>query len=154
MSVNVEYQLYQFKLPIGDWSEDGHGHCEEFLIHSRKPVEYVREAHYTIEEKSGINIHELCDDMGENQIDESDPVYQQLKDCGFDWENVDYWDDLYWLAPQDMADVWVCLLNYADDSLHLERVNDEIPMLPFYGVIEVDGKQRHIEFVGYGCWDQ
>ena len=148
-----EQQLYKFKLPIGDWSEDGHGQWEEFLIHSAKPVEYVREVHYTIEEKSGIDIHKFCDDMGENHISKSDPVYQQLKDIGFDWENIDYWDDEYWLSPQDMADVWVFLLNYADDTIHLERVNDPIPMLPFYGVQESDGKQRHIEFVGYGCWN-
>jgi hypothetical protein len=145
-----ETQLYKFTLPIGDWSEDGHGKCEHFLVQSAKPVEYVREVHYTIEEKSGINIHELCDDMDENHIPKSNPIYQQLKDIGFNWEDVDYWDDEYWLSPRDMANVWICLLNYCDEKLHLQRAYGEIPMLPFYGM---DGAGRHIDFVGYGCWD-
>ena len=52
--------MYQFKLPIGDWSSDGHCVCEYYLVSSNRPVEEVREAHYKINEKTGIDIESEC----------------------------------------------------------------------------------------------
>ena len=37
---------HSFALPIGDWSGDGHGHCEWFTVRSNKPLEDVRKAHF------------------------------------------------------------------------------------------------------------
>ena len=40
--------MYKFVIPIGDWSEDGHGKHDDYVVTSNKPVEAVREAHYRI----------------------------------------------------------------------------------------------------------
>lgn len=37
---------YKFKIPIGDWSGDGHSKHEDYLIESNKPVEQVRELYF------------------------------------------------------------------------------------------------------------
>jgi len=149
---NDVQQLYEFKLPIGDWSADGHGKCEYFLVHSAKPVAYVREVHYTIKDKTGVDIHNLCDEYGVDFIRKADPEYQLLKDMGFDWTSItdmeNHLQEIH-LSPEDMAELWVFLLNYCDEDLDLRIINDPIPWLPFYGH---DDKDRHIEFVGYGVF--
>lgn len=51
--------MYQFRLTIGDWSGDGHGKSEDFVISSNAPVEKVREAHYKIEDTTGVDIENI-----------------------------------------------------------------------------------------------
>lgn len=36
---------YTIKIPIGDWSDDGHGKCEVFEIESNYPVKDLQEAY-------------------------------------------------------------------------------------------------------------
>lgn len=44
-------EQYRFTIPIGDWSDDGHGKCEYFQFSSNLPVEEVREAYFVALEK-------------------------------------------------------------------------------------------------------
>lgn len=141
---------YIFRLPIGDWSDDGHGDCEYYYIKSTKPVEEVREAHFLIEEKTGVNIHKICNDYENSYV--SADIFNKLLELGFnDGVLGDYvidGDNEVFLEAKDMSDIWLFLLNQTDPELKLEAAYHKEPeMLPFYGF---DEKGRHIGQVGYG----
>ena len=53
------------------------------------------------------------------------------------------------LPVDDMAELWLALLQLADPELQLEIVPDTIPMLSFSGR---DEQGRHIGEVGYGLF--
>lgn len=138
--------MYKFRLAIGDWSCDGHGIHEDFTVLSNMPVEAVREAHYKIEEKTGIRIEEICSEYEEDEI-EAEKV-QIIKELGFNFENSTGLGDGI-TNPAEMARLWIFLLQKADPSLKLEIVPNDMPTLHFYGF---DDQSRHIGFVGYGLF--
>lgn len=137
--------MYHFCMPIGDWSSDGHGAVENFLVSSNKPVAEVREAHYKIPEVTGINIEEICNMYEEDCIQPA--VMSKLWDLG--WEIKYGIPDANMPAAQDMANLWAFLLMKADPALKLQIVDEESSMLPFYGY---DNKGRHISGIGYGLF--
>lgn len=141
---------HEFSMPIGDWSDDGHGQCEYYIFKSNKPIEAVREAHFKIKEATGIDIEKICDRYQESTI--KPDVMEQLKSLHFDFENKEGDEDFSdnHPYPQGMARLWAFLLQKADLELILEQVEDNRPMLVFYGF---DEKKRHISGPGYGLFD-
>jgi hypothetical protein len=142
---------YLFTLPIGDWSDDGHGQCDYYHVESNKPIEDIREAHFKIKEATGIDIHSIANEYEENMVYEDNPIIAYLKSKGvepgelFENDGNDYYAD-----SDGMARLWMMLLQDADPTLKLEMVPEQkIPMLAFYGF---DEKKRHIDFVGYGTF--
>lgn len=138
--------MYQIRLTIGDWSDDGHGHTADFIVNSNLPVEAVREAHFKIKETTGIDIESICSEYEEDEIDEE--TVEILKDMGFQFSNSTGMGDEI-TNPEEMAKIWVFLLQKADPNLKLEFQTDDIPNLNFYGF---DEKGRHIGSVGYGLF--
>lgn len=141
---------YLFTLPIGDWSDDGHGECDYYHIESNKPVEEVREAHFKIRDVTGIDIHEIANEYEVSYFDDEHPVIEyinnkinaskSLKECAQECS----------MTSKTMAELWVLLLQDADPTLELKMVEqNKVPMLSFYGF---DKKGRHISFVGYGTF--
>jgi len=124
-----------FVLPIGDWSGDGHGHCKDFRVEIDGSLEQAREAHFK-GCRDILDIHKVCGRYREHGYAEW-PEW-----CSFRPQDTD------WIEPEDMAELWVELLNKADPTLNARLLeSDSIPMLPFYGH---DEQGRHIRFVGYG----
>lgn len=139
--------MYLFKMEIGDWSGDGHEKCEETLVSSNAPVEYVRAAHFRMKEATGINIEELCSNYGDATIRKE--MADQLKRLGFVFAN-ETEDGEVLMNPDDMARLWVFLLQKTDPFLNLEiREKVDIPSIHFYGQ---DKQGRHIASVGYGLF--
>lgn len=142
---------YKIRLPIGDWSGDGHGQCSYYYIESNKPVEELREIHFKIKEVTGIDIHSICNEYND-QIDVE--TQQSLKDVGVSLDipdyDIDHEGNMY-LGPDDIKDIWICLLRKTDPTLILQESNVPFtPMLPFYGR---DKHKRHIGFVGHGVFN-
>jgi len=52
----MEQNKYKFKIPIGDWSDDGHGKYVDYFIESNKPVEEVRELYFQACDKIGFSL--------------------------------------------------------------------------------------------------
>ena len=138
--------MYQIRLTIGDWSDDGHGRTADFIVNSNQPVEEVREAHFKIQETTGVDIESICSEYEEDEIDEES--VEILKDMGFQFSNSTGMGDGI-TNPAEMARLWVFLLQKAEPNLKLEIQNDDIPNLHFYGL---DEKGRHISSVGYGLF--
>lgn len=134
--------MYKFRMSIGDWSNDGHGKHEDFVVESNAPVEVVREAHFVIKDVTGINIEKICRDYEDSSVPEE--IVDELKDIGFEFECP---GGTY---PEEMANLWIFLLQKANPVLELKIIKDKIPTLHFYGF---DEKKRHISFVGYGLFE-
>ena len=138
--------MYRFYMTIGDWSGDGHNQSEDFLIESNYPVERVREAHFQMENATGINIEEMCSEFEEDEIDLE--TVRKLKRRGFHFENRSGMGDGIISVPE-MARLWVFLLMKTDKDLKLEIIDDNTPTLHFFGY---DEQNRHIGDVGYGLF--
>ena len=137
---------YLFKLPIGDWSADGHEKCHYYVCEANKPVEFIREVHYRIKEVTGIDIHSICSNYEENSIDRD--MFKNLQELGFTEAGIMEFDNEITLDADYMAKLWVFLLQTTEPSLKIIILpEDEIPMLPFYGF---DEQGRNIDQVGYG----
>lgn len=149
--------MTNYYLPIGDWSNDGHGVCKNILIESKGTINEIRNAHFKIKKVTGIDIHDIANEYEENTIsihkclelmklglDINDYLSQNYKQLD---EKSILEDDEYYIEYDEIAELWVDLLNYVDNSLEIKIVKDEIEMIPFYGF---DEKKRHIGFVGYG----
>lgn len=143
---------YRFKFAIGDWSKDGHGQCEYFIVKSNKSVEEVREYHYQIKNITGIDIDNMC--RKDNII--SNENYQLFINLGFDFEAEGMYLDIdnnnnlvMYCDPLLYVKLWMFLLQQVDKTLQIERIIEDVPMFQFYGV---DEKRRHIEASGYGLF--
>ena len=59
---------YFMTLPVGDFSMDGLMICEEFLVRADKPYQDVRDAHFRIEEVTGIDLHGFANEDSDDII--------------------------------------------------------------------------------------
>lgn len=134
--------LYDFKIPIGDWSDDGHGECQWFVIRSMEPVETWREAFLAAK----AEYPDLSPD-GENlncQKIENWPVQRIKETIGFDvvTRRDELRDDVLLVLYYVIA-----FCKTGTPGLQYEILQEpKYPMLPFY---DFDKKGRHIGHMGY-----
>ena len=134
-------QRYTFKIPIGDWSKDGHGQCEWYFATANKPVDDVRKTFFKAKKLlPEVDPETFCNQYQDGVLPEK--VCKKLKRLGvsinkhFDSEN--------------MVKIVVWFLNQGDPKLDVVlEPEDDVPMLPFYGF---DSEKRHIGFFGYGLF--
>jgi hypothetical protein len=137
---------HTFKIPIGDWSNDGHGKCDWFIATAAKPVEEVRIAYFAAKKMKtlkGLDPESFCHGYGEGSI--PDEKRAKLHELGAPIDPVNAEGD-YEFGPDEMAAIVVWFLNQGDPELKVKLSADVIPMLPFYGY--ENGK--HIGHIGYG----
>jgi len=152
--------MYKFKIPIGDWSDDGHGKYEEYLIKSNKPVEVVRELYFQACDKIGFSLDgsykktSLTPQADYEDYTFSKETLQSLLDFGvkLDQDTIDYIREQESTDGTELlCDIILKFIQTQDETLELERAEEnECPMFQFYGF---DNKQRHIGYFGYGLFD-
>lgn len=148
---------YKFKLPIGDWSGDGHGRADYYVIESNKPVEEVREIYFQACENLGFTLgghgeKTPCSDYEDYKFPKE--TLKELLDFGvkLDKDTIDYINKQESTDGTELfADIVIGLIMAQDKTLKLKRLSgEEMPMLPFYGF---DKKGRHMGFFGYGLFE-
>lgn len=128
---------YPFKIPIGDWSNDGHGRCEYFYATAAKSVKDVEKAwkHAVMTAPPDTCPHTFCDEYQDSCV--SDEVLEALTKAGAPvreaWRGQECG-----LDPADMAAIVVWFLNLGDSNLDA-RLELEVPRL-------------HIDAIGYGLF--
>lgn len=128
--------MYQLKFQVGDWSGDGHGQHEDFILESSVSVEELREMYFTTKAKTKTSPENVCRDYGDNEI-----TKQQIKDLGL--------QKMY--DGDDFIHLFVDYMITHNHDLKLEIVQqNQIPTFHFYGH---DKKKRHIGFMGYGLFE-
>jgi hypothetical protein len=131
-----------FRIPIGDWSGDGHGHFEYYVATAALPIEKVREAYFTAKKRLDTKIcpENFCNNYTESAIEED--VRKLLQRAEAPIKDFDAFD------CGEMAEYVVWFINQGNPLVDakLDPMR-EIDMLPFYGN---DAKKRHISCIGYG----
>lgn len=143
--------MHDIKFTLGDYSRDGHGQFDDYIVESNKPVEHLRELHFSCIETLGFDIGDMCKDYEDNQLDES--IFDILRE-----HNILDDESLYLLQtneytiedPDELLGIWLSVLIHLDPSLTLlVKTPDEIPSIHFYGY---DEKRRHLNNPGYGLY--
>ena len=151
---------YMFKLDIGDWSDDGHGKKETFLVKSSHGIEDVREAYF----KASRDLPDcICPENFVSKYEDtsiSRKVYDTAKKHGYDlfchWGDESPSDpteeDLQYpqITDRGMAEYTLWFISRGNEEIKLEIEKDiETPTFAFYGA---DSKNRSIGFIGYGLF--
>lgn len=134
---------FKFRIPIGDWSGDGHGQCEWFTASSNGDIKAVREAYFKAKELVHERFHPdnfVCD---YEDRDLPSDVYVKMMAEGI--VPMDFDPDMF--HTEEMAKYVVWFLNQGNPTLEVQLAEEEDDMLAFYGY---DEKKRHIRFIGYG----
>lgn len=135
-----------FQVPIGDWSDDGHGKCTWFWAEANGTIEEIREAYFTANAHlpPTISPEKFMREYGDGVVPPK--TRRGIVDLGGpDPKSED--DIQYWLFTYIL---W--FINQGNESLKAtprEDINGA-PMLPFYGF---DEKKRHIPHHGYGLFE-
>lgn len=132
--------MAQFRIPVGDWSDDGHGKCEWFTVESSQPVQAWREGYF----KAKKAHPDLAPDGPElEQAVPTDWPRDRIKEIvGFE----DLHDDCN--DSETVARYVIAFCKLGDPSLDGSIVPAP-EMLPFFGY---DEHKRHIGHIGYELW--
>jgi len=151
--------MYKFRIPIGDWSDDGHGKYDDHLIESNQPLERVRELYFQACDKIGFSLDGSykeknltpCAEYQDSKF--SVETLDALLNFGvkIDEEAVEYIREQESTDGQDLfLDILLAFICTQDETLTLKKIpSEEFPMFQFYGF---DKKQRHIGYFGYGLF--
>lgn len=137
-----------WKIPIGDWSDDGHGKCDWFIIKSNFTVEQAREAYFKSVEESKINIsNEIASEYEDTSVSEEVvETFPEFIEKKLIFKDPDY--EKYYVEDSfSLAEIVCLFIQRYNIEFEYEILN--IPMLPFYGY---DKKDRHIGHIGYGLF--
>lgn len=149
-------------LPFGDWSDDGHGKYEKYLIEAPS-MEHLRIAQEKIKEKYGKYFFEhMAQDYDDSRFGEE--VWQALIDTRYPIERLrEKEDDIFWdncvslqevlkldleeiyLNLDTVVDTFIWLLNAYGAEINMLEEDDPIPMICNWSC-------SGFETVGYGCF--
>lgn len=151
---------YKFRIPIGDWSGDGHGKDEDMLVVSNKPLEQIRELYFQACDKIGFSLDgsyketELTPMSRYQDYRFEKETLKALLDFGvkIEQEDIDYIEEQESTDGYDLfINIILAFIKTQDAELELEVIPSEsFPMFQFYGF---DDKKRHIGYFGYGLFD-
>jgi hypothetical protein len=154
--MNREY----FNIPIGDWSNDGHGRYEWFRASTAKSLADVREAYFKAKDLLPVELapEKICESHQGTTV----PVSLALEifrrsgiriDGSDSTDFLDFekvreivGDDELDVSLDKFVDYLVWFINFGDPTADV-KLELPVEMLPFYGF---DTKRRHIPHIGYG----
>ena len=136
---------YNFYLPIGDWSNDGHGKCKKYLIESNiNPIDLID---IYLELDSKCKISEICAEYEEYEI--TNEQIKLLENIGLNVNK--YFDEDN--APIDhtrsIAELIIDGMMLCNENLKL-RIIDNIP--DFNTWLARENKKPYFGLPGYGLF--
>lgn len=146
---------YRFTIPIGDWSDDGHGKCEYFEASAAKPFKDVclafRAARAAFKAE-GFSPETVCCDYQDSVV--PDETVELLKKHGFEIDPDDFW-------AREFAELVVWFLNKGDPELdaRLSTKEEALPMLRNWDYCDVMGTStagapdETLDGFGYGLFE-
>lgn len=113
--------MYKFKLPIGDWSDDGHGKCDYFIIESNINPEDLVEIVHNLDNKHKFS--DICSNYGEYEIKNKKLEY--LKSIGLNTE-LYFEDNCFKNNTKSFAQLFLDLIMLENSNINLKIINDDI----------------------------
>ena len=145
--------MNKFKLPIGDWSDDGHGKCEYFIVESNVKFEMIVNTYIDMDSK--YKISEICAEYEQSKLTE-DQV-EMIKESGLKLE--DYVGEEFdleennYIETDGLAQLVIDFIMLCDVRIKLKIGKEEMPMLNNWAGQEVTGKSGHVlSLPGYGLF--
>lgn len=146
---------HQFRIPVGDWSSDGHGQCDWFTVNCSHPLNEVREAYFKAIEVLGKEWPTyICSAYEYSWVDKEDE--EELTKLGFDvttfeerYARGDGEEELWHPTSEGMLELTLWFIQQGDVEIQFEIVPTQQAMFPFYGY---DDEGRHISATGYGIF--
>lgn len=125
----------KFSLTIGDWSDDGHGKYDDFVVVVNKELKEIQEAYRNSCEKSGFRFHNndnkhipLLTEYQEYAI--KGEYFKELVDLGFNPDVLeedlhgDYTSD-YCTSANDLANIMMWFISLSLEDFEYEFVPKE-----------------------------
>jgi hypothetical protein len=112
---------YLFELPIGDWSDDGHGKCDYFTIQSNVPMEEIKKILPLMQKEFGIL--DFFSEYEEASL--SDYEFEKLIEKLPEAEEL-FDTDNYIQGTDSAAELFILAMKAYDPSLELEIRNTPI----------------------------
>lgn len=118
--------MYLIKYTLGDWSGDGHGITESFILKSNVNCHSFRDALDRGQKITGINLDRLCSDYDDRLVPNG--IYNYLKSKGvvFDkWQMEEY--DAYnkfYIEVQQFMDLVLVLAREGNPNLEVGYLED------------------------------
>jgi hypothetical protein len=143
--------MFKFKMPIGDWSDDGHGKCDYYIVESNKDIEAIVLAYIETDKIHNIS-NQVCE-YEEYELDQDFVDY--LNTIGLD--GTSYLEDTDGLSIEShsLATLVIDLMMHDDRTLELKIVPDsDMPMLNNWTAQKVKGISGGgvISLPGYGLF--
>lgn len=147
---------HRFQIPVGDWSDDGHGKCEWFKVSSTHSVEDVREMLFEVNDQRLPGFAEYFADYEASSIREDE--YEGLialapaaVDLFEETEENDVLPDYYLRnGAESYVRLLIAVIEACNEGVRIQIEDEEkLPMLPFYGH---DDQGRHLRYGGYGLF--
>lgn len=143
--------MYKFKLPIGDWSDDGHGKCDKYLIESNTDPVNLVDMYIHLDKK--MKIGEFCAEYQDRNLTE-DQV-DMIKEMGLDPDK--YVDESRYFheGTRGMAKLILDSLMIENPSVKMKIVHENvIEFNNWFGqnVKKVTGVSV-LDLPGYGMFD-
>lgn len=140
--------MFKIKFTIGDWSKDGHGQSDTFIIGSNKPVEHLQKIHLKCIDELGFDIGDICRDYGESKV--SSKILDILNEHKIPYAFSDYDGKICVEDPEDLVELWLNILMFLDKNIDAKIVSESvIPSMHWPGY--KDGK--HLNVPGYGLYE-
>lgn len=139
---------YDFDIPIGDWSDDGHGKCEYFQATANKPFKDVCLAFKAAKIKFDWSPEQICSEYEESQITKEDVEF--LKQHGYPGALVEGFEDNFFI--KELAEVICWFINQGDPDIHVKLVPKENkrPILRNWDYRDIVKDSEALNPFGYG----
>lgn len=140
-----------FRIPIGDWSGDGHSRVEWVDVSTAKTLLDAREAYFRARKELDKDLDPaafVCEY-------EDDQVDDDLRTKVFEKSGIDITSPVvscehaFYVNTDEFINYVIWFINQGDPELDLRREKEGLGMFPFYGN---DKKRRHIPGFGYGLF--
>lgn len=138
----------RFQIPIGDWSDDGHGKCQYFTCITNGDMDDVRNAFFAMNRILGFDFDDACSDYEDNKFTD-DQLEALYKHNLIDADDFEYYDSGNGVEVEHFVEILVKGLNLANNKLNVELVDTE--RLPRLNGWNPDNK-NHIGQLGYGLF--
>lgn len=140
---------FKFQIPIGDWSDDGHGKCQYFTASSFKSFEDVCRAYEKAKEKfkdDDFSPESFCNEYESSSVDPK--TIDLMKKHGFYTDDMGDFEDFY---VDEMADFVVWFINQGDPELKVKLEVDPVPCLNNWQYSKIV-KGKTLDQFGYGMF--